>query len=176
MLEVRKARMRDIPGMLALINNYARQGIMLPRTEFELSEGVRDFSVLMDGVHLVGCAALHFYGPVIAEVRSLAIDPALKGRGAGRILMQALDAEAEHFELSALFAFTYVPGFFRKLGYREVDRGELPLKAWKDCLRCPKFQACDEIAVLKPLRADFSASALQAEDARGLVQLPATPR
>lgn len=175
MLEVRKARMRDIPGMLALINDYARQGIMLPRTEFELSEGVRDFTVMVDGVQLVGCAALHFYGPVIAEVRSLAIAPVLKGKGAGRLLMQALDEEAVHFELGALFAFTYVPGFFRKLGYREVDRGELPLKAWKDCLRCPKFQACDEIAVLKPLREDFSAGALRAEDARGLVQLPVTP-
>ncbi len=66
MLQVRKARMRDIPGMLQLINGYAREGIMLPRTEFELSEGVRDFSVLVDGVHLRGCAALHFYGPTIA--------------------------------------------------------------------------------------------------------------
>jgi amino-acid N-acetyltransferase len=174
MLTVRKARMRDVPGMLSLINSYARQGIMLPRTEFELSEGVRDFSVLVDGVQLRGCAALHFYGPTIAEVRSLAVDPALKGQGAGRLLMEAIEGEAEQFDLAAIFAFTYVPGFFRKLGYREVDRGELPLKAWKDCLRCPKFQACDEIAVLKPLREDFSAQVLRREDASGLVQLPVT--
>jgi amino-acid N-acetyltransferase len=51
-----------------------------------------------------------------------------------------------------LFAFTYVPEFFRKMGFFEVERGELPLKVWKDCLRCPKFQCCDEIAVLKALR------------------------
>jgi amino-acid N-acetyltransferase len=133
---------------------------------------VRDFSVLVDGVHLRGCAALHFYGPTIAEVRSLAVDPALKGQGGGRILMESLEREAEEFDLAAVFAFTYVPGFFRKLGYREVHRGELPLKAWKDCLRCPKFQACDEIAVLKPLRTDFSASTLAREDGTGLVQLP----
>ena len=144
--------MRDIPQMLALINSFARQGIMLPRTEFEMSEGIRDFTILFDADRLVGCAALHFYGPSIAEVRSLAVDPVLQGTGGGRRLMEALDAEARDFDLDALFAFTYVPGFFAKLGYRQVDRGELPLKAWKDCLRCPKFQCCDEIAVLKELK------------------------
>lgn len=164
MLQVRKARMRDIQPMLALINDYARDGIMLPRTEFELSEGIRDFSVILAQDKLAGCAALHFYGPTIAEVRSLAISPALRGQGSGRILMEALEDEARDFGLAALFAFTYVPGFFEKLGYREVERGELPLKAWKDCLRCPKFQACDEIAVLKPLSPDYVVSKLAQED------------
>jgi amino-acid N-acetyltransferase len=150
---VRKAKMTDIPAMLALINGYARQGIMLPRTEFDMSETVRDFSVLFEDDQLVGCAALHFYGPLIAEVRSLAVDPALKRKGVGRRLLEALDQEAKEFDLDALFAFTYVPGFFARMGYRQVDRGELPLKAWKDCLRCPKFQCCDEIAVLRTLKA-----------------------
>lgn len=151
-MTLRKATMRDIPQMLALINSFARQGIMLPRTEFELSEGVRDFTNLFEGDRLAGCAALHFYGPTIAEVRSLAVDTTFQGAGAGRRLIEALDAEAREFDLDALFAFTYVPGFFAKLGYRQVDRGELPLKAWKDCLKCPKFQCCDEIAVLKEMR------------------------
>lgn len=151
-MTLRKARMRDIGGILALINGYARQGIMLPRNEFELSEGIRDFTVLCDGDRILGCAALHFYGPTMAEVRSLAVHPEAKGTGGGRLLMEALEREAREYELDALFAFTYVPAFFTKLGYREVDRGELPLKAWKDCLRCPKFQACDEIAVLLLLK------------------------
>jgi len=151
-MQVRKARMGDIASMLELINDYARQGIMLPRNEFELSEGVRDFTVLVEGERVMGCAALHFYGPTMAEVRSLAVRPEAKGTGAGRLLMEALDAEAVEFELGLVFAFTYVPGFFTKMGYSVVDRGELPLKAWKDCLRCPKFQACDEIAVLKVLK------------------------
>ena len=116
---------------------------MLQRTEFELSEGIRDFTVLTDGQQVRGCAALHFYGPAIAEVRSLAVDPALTGAGGGRRLMEAIELAAREFSFDAVFAFTYVPGFFRKLGYKEVERGELPLKAWKDCLRCPKFQCCD---------------------------------
>ena len=125
---------------------------MLPRTEFELSEFIRDFTVIYDGESLIGCAALHFYGPTIAELRSLAVDPASKGTGTGRLLMEAIDAEAKAFDLQSLFAFTYVPDFFAKMGYSLVDRDVLPLKAWKDCLRCPKFHACDEIAVLKQFK------------------------
>jgi len=62
--------------------------------------------------------------------------------------------EAIEYELDAVFAFTYVVGFFNKVGFEVVERGALPLKAWKDCVRCPKFQACDEIAVLRILRPD----------------------
>lgn len=149
---VRKASMADIPAILQLINGYAANGIMLPRTEFELSEFIRDFSVIYAGPELIGCAALHFYGPTIAEVRSLAVAPSAKGTGAGRLLMEALEREALDFDLGSLFAFTYVPDFFSRMGYSLVDRVELPLKAWKDCLRCPKFQACDEIAVLKRIK------------------------
>ena len=153
---LRKAKMSDIPRLIALINGFARDGTMLPRTEFELSEGIRDFTILLaDGV-ILGCGGLHFYGPTIAEVRSLAVDPTCQGLGAGQALMEALEREAREYDLDIVFAFTYVPGFFAKMGYHEVERGELPLKAWKDCLRCPKFQACDEIAVVKLLKPDAS--------------------
>lgn len=149
---VQKAAMRDIPKVLALINSYAANGIMLPRTEFEMSENIRDFSVAYDGDRLVGCGALHFYTPTTAEVRSLAVLPAVKQQGVGRAVVEALEAEARENDLESIFAFTYVPSFFGKLGFSEVERGELPLKVWKDCLRCPKFHNCDEIAVLKRLR------------------------
>jgi amino-acid N-acetyltransferase len=151
-MTLRKAKMSDIPALTALINSFARAGSMLPRTEFELSEGIRDFTVVLSDDQIIGCAGLHFYGPTMAEVRSLAVDPTRQKTGAGQALMEALEREAREFDLDAVFAFTYVPGFFSKMGYHEVERGELPLKAWKDCLRCPKFQACDEIAVLKLLK------------------------
>jgi len=149
MLDIRKASLTDIPALLELINSYAANGIMLPRTEFEMAENIRDFLVAFDGGRLVGTGALHFYTPTSGEVRSLAVEPGLKTRGIGRKLVEALEDEARQHDLHSIFAFTYVDQFFRKLGYEEVDRGELPLKAWKDCLRCPKFQACDEIAMLK---------------------------
>ncbi len=151
---LRKARLSDVPAMLGLINGYAAQGIMLPRTEFDLSESIRDFTVAYVGDELAGCAALHFYTPHMAEVRSLAVSPAFGGAGIGRLLVEALLDEAREFSLDAVFAFTYVAGFFARLGFGEIERGLLPLKAWKDCLRCKKFSSCDEIAVLHVLDAE----------------------
>lgn len=151
-IEVRKAAMQDIGPLLDLINGYAAKGIMLPRTEFEMSENMRDFTVAYAGSQLVGCGALHFYSPTVGEVRSLAVGESHKTHGIGRMLVDSLVDEARLYGLDAVFAFTYVPEFFGRLGFGEVERGELPLKAWRDCLRCPKFQCCDEIAVLRVLR------------------------
>ncbi len=159
-LHARKAVMHDIPLILDLINGYAAKGIMLARTEFELSEAIRDFSVVRQGDTLLGCGALHFYTPTIGEIRSLAVDEKAKTKGVGRVLVEALVAEAMVYELDAVFAFTYVVDFFCKVGFHVVERGALPLKAWKDCIRCPKFQACDEVAVVRLLRPDRSVGSL----------------
>jgi amino-acid N-acetyltransferase len=171
LLTVRKATMRDIHPLLELINSYAAEGIMLPRTEFEISENIRDFSVVYDGSQLLGCGALHFYTPTSAEIRSLAVSPEARKQGIGVLLVQALENEAIKNDLHAIFAFTYVAEFFRKVGFHEVDRGLLPLKVWKDCLSCPKFQCCDEIAVLKALRSD-TVPALPLLSTHELIQLP----
>lgn len=154
-ITIRKAALTDIPPLLSLINAYAAKGIMLPRTEFEMAENIRDFTVAFHGDQIVACGALHFYTPTSAEVRSLAVDPQQKALGLGRRIVESLIEESNHHGLHSVFAFTYVPGFFQKLGFDEVDRGELPLKAWKDCLRCPKFQACDEIAMLLQLKLEI---------------------
>jgi amino-acid N-acetyltransferase len=151
-VEMRKATLRDIPAMQTLINTFAAQGIMLPRTEFEMAENIRDFTIGIWGGEVVACSALHIYSPTAAEVRSLAVHPEWQKHGLGKMLVEAVETEARDFGLASLFAFTYVEKFFAKLGFSVVERGELPLKAWKDCLRCPKFQACDEIAMLKKLK------------------------
>jgi amino-acid N-acetyltransferase len=171
---VRKAGMHDIGPILGLINGYAAKGVMLPRTELEVSEDIRDFSAIVTAGRLVGCGALHFYTPSIGEIRSLAVAADAKTHGIGRRLIEALVREASNYSLDAVFAFTYVPGFFGKMGFEEVERGELPLKAWKDCVRCPKFRCCDEIAVMRVLRPEYRRSFrqyLQQEDLN-LVQLP----
>jgi amino-acid N-acetyltransferase len=160
-LTVRKAVMHDIAPILHLINSYAARGIMLARTEFEMSEAIRDFTVVYLDDCFLGCGALHFYSPTIAEIRSLAVHEDAKIHGVGRKLIEALVKEAAEYELDAVFAFTYVVGFFNKVGFEVVERGALPLKAWKDCVRCPKFQACDEIAVLRILRPDHWENAQQ---------------
>jgi amino-acid N-acetyltransferase len=178
-LAVRKAMMHDIGPILELINGYAAKGIMLPRTEFEMSEAIRDFTVVTDSGRLVGCGALHFYSPTIGEIRSLAVHEHAKTHGVGRKVIEALVAEGQQYDLDAVFAFTYVVEFFNKVGFHVVERGVLPLKAWKDCLRCPKFQACDEIAVLRILQpqrwAESQPAVSGAWPAEEYIQIP-TPR
>src|SRR5260370_37825519 len=126
-LTVRKAVMHDISPILALINGYAAKGVMLPRTEFEMSEAIRDFTVVMRDGRLLGCGALHFYSPTVAEIRSLAVHEHAKTHGVGRKLVEALCVEAELYELDAVFAFTDVVEFFNKVGFQVVELGMLPL-------------------------------------------------
>src|SRR5262245_60262927 len=171
-LSIRKASMRDIHDLMLLINSYAAKGIMLPRTEFEMSENIRDFVLAFAGDKLVGCGALHFYSPTSGEVRSLSVDPHAKSRGIGRAIVETLEQDARNYGLHSIFAFTYVSRFFEKLGFVEVERGELPLKAWKDCLRCPKFHSCDETAVVKYLVADYEREPMREADPFILVALP----
>src|SRR5215470_18435259 len=101
-LMVRKAVMRDIPPILELINGYAAKGIMLPRTEFELSEAIRDFTVVYLDNEFLGCGALHFYSPTVAEIRSLAVHEHAKVHGVGRRIIEALVAEAHLYQLDAV--------------------------------------------------------------------------
>lgn len=170
--QIRRASLRDIGPMLELINSYAAEQIMLPRTPFEMAENIRDFVVAWSGGRLAGCGALHFYSPFSGEVRSLAVAPDAQGGGVGRRIVEALEVEALENDLESLFAFTYVPGFFRKLGFEQVGRDDLPLKAWKDCLRCPKFHACDEIAMLKQLRPETRSSSHASQGHSALVSAP----
>jgi amino-acid N-acetyltransferase len=107
-IEVRKAVMHDIQAILDLINGHAAKGVMLPRTEFELSEAIRDFTGVTANDQLLACDALPFYTPTIGEIRSLAVAEAAKTRGVGRKLVRALVLEAQQYELDAVFAFTYV--------------------------------------------------------------------
>ena len=53
-------------------------------------------------------------------------------------------------------ALTYVPGFFGRLGFEVVSKDDLPEKVWQVCVKCYKFNRCDEIAVM--LRLDGRAA------------------
>lgn len=145
---IRPAQLSDIPAMLQLVNDYAANEVMLPRTEVEMCERVRDFVVAVDKEgRLLGCGALQFYTPRMAELRSLAVATSRTRSGLGLRIARELLEQAREVGVEVVFAFTYVPSFFEKAGFQLVDRAALPLKAWRDCLRCPKFHACDEIAM-----------------------------
>ena len=151
-LTIRPARVGDAGAILKLVNELAIQQILLPRSPASVIENIRDFQVAeMDGA-FAGCGALHVVWSDLAELRSIAIDPDHQGAGIGRSLVEHLVVEAEEMGIPRLFAFTYVQGFFEKMGFRVVQHGDLPHKVFGDCLNCPKFTACDEIAMERVLR------------------------
>ena len=147
-MQLRKAVVTDVPAVQALINNCADAGLMLPRSLGWLYENIRDFTVVLDGNRMVGTGALHVAWDNLAEIRSLAVEKRMRGRGIGRALVEALLAETMVLGLNKVFALTYQSVFFEKLGFRQVAKETLPHKVWTDCLNCVKFPNCDEVSVL----------------------------
>jgi amino-acid N-acetyltransferase len=149
---IRKARMGDVKAIQKLIAEYARKGDMLPRSLSEIYENLRDYFVhVEDGGEVIGSAAIHLMWEDLAEVRSLAVRDDRMGRGVGTELVEACLSEAIVLGITRVFALTYKPGFFEKLGFRRVDKSELPHKIWSDCLKCSKFPDCDEVALVTDL-------------------------
>ena len=151
LLTIRKAKLADVPDFHRLINHYAGERIMLPRTLTDLYENVWEFTVAEEEGQLAGCGALKLYNQEIAEIRSLCVEAARKSKGIGRELVEQLLDEAEGFGLKTVFALTVSPAFFEKLGFREVPRERFPTKVWRDCLRCDRYTSCNEKAVTMEL-------------------------
>jgi len=145
--------MSDVKGIHQLIAEYARKGDMLPRSLADIYENLRDYFVFEgDDGELVGSAAIHIMWEDLAEVRSLAVREGKMRRGVGTQLVESCISEAIVLGIDRVFALTYKPEFFEKLGFHVVDKAELPQKIWTDCLKCSKFPDCDEVALV----ADFS--------------------
>ena len=145
---IRKATIDDVKDIQALVNGYADQGQMLPRSLNELYEHLRDFSVFDENGAIVGVCALHISWDRLAEVRSLAVRKDRAGRGIGAQLVTACLKEAEALGAARVFVLTYQERFFSKLGFGPVDKKELPHKIWTDCLNCVKFPNCDETSLI----------------------------
>lgn len=145
----RKARLPDVEAIYELIGKYSGDGTLLPRSRAELCENVRDFVVVEEAGKIMGCGALHLYGMHLTEVRSICVHPAAKGKGAGRVLIDALLKEAAEQSVSCVCLFTRIPDFFAHFGFRVARREELPDKIYKDCVNCPRLHACDEIAMVR---------------------------
>jgi len=149
MIRTRNAVLPDVERIYAIIQPYAEAGTLLPRPVAELCENIRDFVVAEgDDRRVIGCGALHLYGTHLAEIRSIAVAPEAKGRGAGRALVDALAAEAKRQSVTCVCLFTRTPEFFAHLGFQVARREELPDKIYKDCVCCPKLSNCDEIAMV----------------------------
>ncbi len=150
---IRKAHIRDVPHIHRLLQEYGRRGELLSRPLSQLYDHLRDFWVCQDdaGGGIIGCCALQFCWEDLAEIRSLAVRPGATGGGIGTKLANAALDEARSFRIRRVFTLTYRPGFFRTLGFVPIDRAELPLKIWSDCITCVQFPNCDENAMILSL-------------------------
>lgn len=153
---IRSATVYDVPRIQQIINSHAELGRMLFKSLAQLYEDLRDFAVYEapDGPmrgQVVGCVALTLIWADLAEVRSLAVESTCHGRGIGRELVQWTVDEARRLHIRRLMALTYEQRFFERLGFAVVEKETLPLKVWTDCVRCPKREGCDEIAMVRTL-------------------------
>lgn len=149
----RKATIEDIKPIHALLHKYQHQGDLIPRPLSELYGSVRDFSVAADPVtnRLMGCCALQFCWEDLAEVRSLVVEAEYRHKKIASQLVQICIDEAVDFGMTKIFALTFKPDFFQKFDFSLIDRSDLPIKIWADCMHCVKFPDCEGIAMMKLL-------------------------
>jgi amino-acid N-acetyltransferase len=153
MVMIRKATIKDIKAIHELLHEYGKREELLARPLSELYDHVRDFSVYenkADG-KIIGCCALQFCWEDLAEIRSLAVHPDYLGKNIGMKLTETVLDEARSFNIIKVFTLTYKPEFFEKFGFVQINRSELPLKIWSDCIICVKFPDCDETAMMKEM-------------------------
>jgi len=148
---VEAARLVDVEAIHELVTFWADRGDMLHRPIGEVYEAIRDFKVSRVEGKVIGCGSLHIMGSDLAEVRSLAVAEDVQTRGVGAAIVAACVADARAFGLDRVFALTYKPGFFEKQGFRVANVMEFPQKVWGECVRCPFFTDCKEVAVVMDL-------------------------
>ena len=173
---VRPAVVADARSIMTLVNELAIQQVMLPRSPASVIENIRDFVIAEVGGEFAGCGALAITWSDIAEVRSLAVAPAMQKHGIGRVLVDTLVEDAKRLGIPRLFAFTYVPDFFAKMGFTICQHEDLPHKVFNDCMHCPKFIACDEIAMTRVIDAKASPAKLFGKPQRAIPLPQRTPQ
>ena len=150
-MSIRKATIQDVPEMQKLINLFADKGDLLHRSLNQLYENIRDFLVLEEDERILGTCALHVNWGDLAEIMALTVDDSCQGKGLGKKLVEKCLDEAQALGITRVFALTYKPEFFQKLGFKLVDKAELPQKVWSECIHCVKFPDCGEVALIRDL-------------------------
>ncbi|MFH0791432.1 MAG: N-acetyltransferase [Candidatus Omnitrophota bacterium] len=146
---IRKAKIQDIKQIQALINSFAGKDLMLPRSLNELYENLRDFWVIQENNGIIGCCALHICWDDLVEIKSLAVQKNKQNKGLGRELIEACLNEASILGAKRIFVLTYLFKYFQGFGFKKVKHSDLPHKVWAECINCPKFPNCQEIAMIK---------------------------
>ncbi len=148
---IRPAAEPDVAFICALVNGFADQNLMLHRTPAQVHLVLGDFLVVEEQGQIVGCGYLGYLSPDLVEIRSLAVHQSQHGKGLGGQIVESLSELARARGISQVCALTLAPDFFVRHGFVHVDRWSISPKIWGECVYCPKFHACDEIALLKKI-------------------------
>jgi amino-acid N-acetyltransferase len=146
---LRKANIEDAQTIHRIINHWAEKNLLLPRSLNQIYEHIRDYWVWQDADKVVATGALHIVGwQRLAEIKSLAVSVDYQHQGIGRKIVDRCLQEATEMKLAKVFALTFAPRFFEKMGFKEISKNELPHKIWGDCLNCVYFPDCKEQAFI----------------------------
>jgi amino-acid N-acetyltransferase len=150
-LKIEKATVRDAKHIHSLINRFAKKDEMLPRSLNEIYENIQNFFICSFRGKIIGTSALHIMWETLAEIRSIAVLEKFQNQGIGKKLITECLKEAKKLGVKKVFILTYNPEYFKNIGFKDIDKDSLPHKIWGDCLKCPKFPKCEEVAVIKTL-------------------------
>jgi amino-acid N-acetyltransferase len=150
MIRLSKANLSDIPQMQSLVVNEVKEGVILNRSEDEVATNIRSYILAKDGDKIVGYGALHIHSVRLAEIRSLIVDSAYRGKGIGKDIVEYALKEAKELQIKEdVLVLTYLPDFFKKLGFSEINKEQIPEhKIWADCINCIHFPICNEVALI----------------------------
>ncbi|SHO81045.1 N-acetylglutamate synthase [hydrothermal vent metagenome] len=149
MIELRKALLKDIPSMQSLVVSKVSDGTILLRSDDEVATNIRSYMVALDEDKIIGYMALHIHSPRLGEIRSLIVKEEYRGKKIGKKLVKSAISEANDLGLEEVLVLTYLPDFFKKLLFNEIDKSDIPEhKIWADCIKCLHFPICDEISLV----------------------------
>lgn len=152
---LRPATMEDAEAIFDLIDSASRSSTVLPRPRNSVYGSLRDFVVAVDeSGQVAGCGALAITTQDLAEIRSLVIAEGQRGQGLGGRIVRQLVEEARRLRLRRLFVLTDSVEFFERNGFRQTEKATLPHKVWNECILCPKFHDCHEVALDMTLDTD----------------------
>ena len=147
-----KPDVTHIPLMQNLVKEEVDNGNILLRTEDEMANTIRSYTIVeVDGV-MAGFTALHIHSCRLAEVRSLVVSKNFRGLKLGQKLVKTCIEEGRKYKIEQILSLTYEQGFFESVGLRKIEKQDIPEhKIWADCIRCKHFPICDEIAMVYDL-------------------------
>lgn len=146
-MAIRKAKVTDAVEIFKILQHFALKEVLLPRSLNSIYENIRDFFVYEEEGKIVGVGSLHIYWEDLAEIKSLAVEEAYQHKKIGSQIVSACLEEAKELGIKQVFALTYVPEFFKKLGFEITDKSLFPQKVWTECIHCVKFNDCKEVPV-----------------------------